>query len=302
VDALWWDGHVPEWIDVSVVSERGTHTVIELLVCGRYTAEEQLLYYRERPTSPCAVKGPVLPPDHREHQRFSIHLRESVVSPEELSVLAASLAEIQLLECVGFDDAALARLPRLPSVGVLSLPHATLSRLPPLIGLPNVHHCRVDLLPEVLVFDARGPHEMRSLTLGGLPPDVPGPLEGHLLELVLVAARLARPLVVASQLRAVSVTLDAGAVELAHGEAVEAVHLHGRAFDDRAVATLLERMPRVRSVDLRHADVGDALLPALERRGPLDFLDLVGTRVTPGGRARAARMARKVLPARTTAP
>jgi hypothetical protein len=44
VDLLWRDGRVPEWIDPAVLRVRGRGTVVGLACCGRYTAEERLLY------------------------------------------------------------------------------------------------------------------------------------------------------------------------------------------------------------------------------------------------------------------
>ena len=47
VATLWRDGLVPEWINVSVIGEREHWTLVELLCCGRFTANDELLYHRE---------------------------------------------------------------------------------------------------------------------------------------------------------------------------------------------------------------------------------------------------------------
>lgn len=60
VNFLWRGGIVPEWIDLSVVSANEQHTVIELLCCGRFTANRELLYYAYANRGPFGVKGPAL--------------------------------------------------------------------------------------------------------------------------------------------------------------------------------------------------------------------------------------------------
>ena len=64
---LWREGKVPEWIDISVWGTDQQNTYFELLCCGRFTAREDLLYYRwnnskDLPVAPFGVKGPRYPP------------------------------------------------------------------------------------------------------------------------------------------------------------------------------------------------------------------------------------------------
>jgi hypothetical protein len=56
-------GKVPEWIDVSVLAEDKKQTFVELHCCGRFTAQDELLY-RKYPGGipPFLIKSPVLPP------------------------------------------------------------------------------------------------------------------------------------------------------------------------------------------------------------------------------------------------
>jgi hypothetical protein len=61
IEFLWRDGMVPEWIDLSVVSTAGQQTVVELFCCGRFTANNDLLYYNHANLGPFGVKGPALP-------------------------------------------------------------------------------------------------------------------------------------------------------------------------------------------------------------------------------------------------
>jgi putative acetyltransferase len=41
---LWRAGKVPEWIDLHVVAEDGVRALIELECCGRFSADEELIY------------------------------------------------------------------------------------------------------------------------------------------------------------------------------------------------------------------------------------------------------------------
>ena len=76
VSLLFRDGLVPEWIDISVESVDGKHTDFELLCCGRFTADESLLYYRDSGVAPFGCKSPPIPPRWSEQDgRFDVHWR-----------------------------------------------------------------------------------------------------------------------------------------------------------------------------------------------------------------------------------
>jgi hypothetical protein len=74
IDFLWRDGMVPEWVDMSVVSTTDQQTVVELLCCGRFTANDGLLYYKHVNRGPFGIKGPTLPPDYDTNnpKRFAL--------------------------------------------------------------------------------------------------------------------------------------------------------------------------------------------------------------------------------------
>ena len=74
LDFLWRDGMVPEWVDLSVVSVTERHTIVELLCCGRFTANKDRLYYNHAKLGPFGVKSPALPPDFdsKNPQRFAL--------------------------------------------------------------------------------------------------------------------------------------------------------------------------------------------------------------------------------------
>ncbi|MBU1219650.1 hypothetical protein KKF34_18030 [Myxococcota bacterium] len=74
VDFLCREGRVPEWIDIAVaeVSKKG-EVRIGLTCCGRFTALEDLLYYKDRETPPFGVKSPPLPPGWKEDCKFDVN-------------------------------------------------------------------------------------------------------------------------------------------------------------------------------------------------------------------------------------
>jgi len=78
VDYLWRGGKIPEWIDITVESVADGITYLELSCCGRYTANEKLLYYENRGRGPFGVIGPALPPGWNsleESGKFDLHWR-----------------------------------------------------------------------------------------------------------------------------------------------------------------------------------------------------------------------------------
>jgi len=79
VGFLWRDGKVPEWIDTAVQAENGRQTLVALRCCGRFTAQEQLLYHRyPGGVPPFSIKSPVLPPGWESvavHGKFDLNWR-----------------------------------------------------------------------------------------------------------------------------------------------------------------------------------------------------------------------------------
>jgi hypothetical protein len=63
VQHFWRNGNVPEWIDINVGGMTDDTTLLEVLVCGRFTANDDRLYHRESGSPPFHVVGPCLPPD-----------------------------------------------------------------------------------------------------------------------------------------------------------------------------------------------------------------------------------------------
>jgi hypothetical protein len=56
IDSLWRFGKVPGWIDVAVARIEEGNTYLRLLCCGRFTADERLLYYQGTATSGFGIK------------------------------------------------------------------------------------------------------------------------------------------------------------------------------------------------------------------------------------------------------
>lgn len=80
-DLLCRDGKVPEWIDVIIRRVASDHTFIKLHCCGRFTENDNLLYYRKGGCPPFGIKGTVLPPHWRSVEtdgKFSLDWREKL--------------------------------------------------------------------------------------------------------------------------------------------------------------------------------------------------------------------------------
>jgi hypothetical protein len=63
VDLLHRNEKVPEWINVTVHSYDSTFTYLQLLCCGRFTAQDEYLYHKPEGFPPFHGLGPNLPPD-----------------------------------------------------------------------------------------------------------------------------------------------------------------------------------------------------------------------------------------------
>ena len=122
VAELWREGRVPEWIDVSVIGETGSTTLIQLQCCGRFTADDQRLYHQQGGRPPFQIEGPSFPPRY-DGQPFSIHLRSECWSRGEIERLRDHAAKVWSLDLVGhaLDDASLLELPELPQMELLVL-------------------------------------------------------------------------------------------------------------------------------------------------------------------------------------
>lgn len=74
---FWRDGHIPEWIDINPLEVKSDVTLLQVLVCGRFTDRVDLLYHERGGLQPFHVLSPALPPgyDYKspEIRRFDIN-------------------------------------------------------------------------------------------------------------------------------------------------------------------------------------------------------------------------------------
>lgn len=90
VDLLLRNGSVPAWINVQIDEVEDERTIIELICCGRFTAEEERMYYTRWEMGPFGVKGPAIPPwfdtlqnrqkvlEQIKQQKFDLHWRKKM--------------------------------------------------------------------------------------------------------------------------------------------------------------------------------------------------------------------------------
>jgi hypothetical protein len=161
VSALWRNGLVPEWINVQVCGRREDATLIEVLSCGRFTADARLLYHKPEGRPPLHVLGPALPVDYQAGQRFSIYHRAECWSQPELEDLLPHRDRVWSLKLKGhsFDDAVMVDLPRFASLEILEL-HRT--------HVEGIGFARLDREPKLRVLRF-GLVEGRPFNLNSLP-------------------------------------------------------------------------------------------------------------------------------------
>jgi len=281
VATLWREGLVPEWIDASVIGEREHCTLIELRCCGRFTANDELLYHREAGRPPFQVVGPTLPVDHEQGRKFSIYDRSECWTRAELDHVARHSSKVWSLVLRGseFDDDALAGMPSFDRLEILELldsplrgpGFASLARQPRLrivrITLAKTHQgVSLESLPRLEGLD--------ELTLRGLPCCPEG-----LSRLPERAPRLAR-LELASDAELV--------VDATWPRSLSSITLRASRLQSEALPPNLTSI----CLDLREADVEHLLVSVLKvslvRRAKLEYLDLGKT---PASEALLGRIA-----------
>ena len=123
VATLWREGAIPEWINLSVIGETGSETLIELAACGRFSADERNLYHTADGYPPFHVLGPSLPNDYTQGHRFSIYHHSECWSRRDVERLGRYRHKVWSLQLVGedFDDEVIGDLPDLPALEILEL-------------------------------------------------------------------------------------------------------------------------------------------------------------------------------------
>ncbi|MGE0403910.1 MAG: hypothetical protein AB7T06_44795 [Kofleriaceae bacterium] len=292
LDLLWRNKRVPEWINLSVIGESGSATLVEVLSCGRFTADEGLLYHLREGKPPFHVLGPALPLEWEDGERFSIHRRSECWTWAELDRLQAHASKVWSLELYGheLDDRALAQLPELPNMQILELKFsalkghgaATLQRhrklrllrinldvtdefsVPKLSALPGLELTAIENLPSrewgsANLFNALP--KLTDLTLSSQDVlHVEGKLPASVANLHLRAKRIEGAITPPSRL--------------------ESLSLHLSEMTEAQMREWLDRVRDVRFLHLRGTPLSDAYAEALPERFNLEYLDVVDTGVT----------------------
>ncbi|WP_432969106.1 hypothetical protein [Dactylosporangium sp. CA-233914] len=293
VAELWRDGRVPEWINLAVVGETGTATVIEVVCCGRFTDDDTRLYHAQEGAPPFHVLGPVLPPGF-DGTRFSIHRRAECWSPSEATHLATVADKVWSfdLRTDVFDEHLLAALPDLPNLEIFEHRACALAgnvisaftRFPKLrvlrLNLSDPEHFRVS--PGTSL-----PDTVTSLTIMNLPPRPWGHTALAETAPMLTSAGFSAPQtlwldgVFSTHLRELTLTAaDIGGSPRLPTH-LDSLGIHLTRGTDEDVAALLENVTQLGSLSLRGTPVTDAIIPELERY-ELRRLDLVHTATTTG--------------------
>lgn len=312
VAELWRDGHVPEWVNVAVVSETGTATVVEVVCCGRFTNDDSRLYHSEEGAPPFHVLGPALPPRH-DGTPFSIHTRVECMHPSDLDHLATVSEKVWSFSLVTgeFDDQRLSALPDLPSVEIFEHRACTIGpeAMSAFLRFPKLRVLRLHLgEPGPFHAGAGGGRlgALTDLTVSGLPARPWG--QGLLAEAApnLASVHLSATdalwldAAFSSSLRSVSLRAAKVAGSARLPARLDALTLCLTDAVDEDVVALLDGVTHVRSLSLRGTPVSDAIVPVLERY-ELDHLDLAGTEVTAAAlsRFRAGHPGTRLMPHRS---
>jgi len=292
VSELWRDHHVPEWVNVAVVGETGTATLIEVVCCGRFTNGDSWLYHSAEGAPPFHVLGPALPAAY-DDTPFSIHTRAECWDRSDLERLATASDAVWSFTLMtdDFDQLLLSAVPDLPHVEIFEHQVCTIGAqaLSAFLRFPELRVLRLHLSgPSVFHAGAGGGRlgALTDLTITDLPPrpwgqDMLADVAPHLAKVRLGAAETLwldaafPPSVDDVSLRAANV---AGSAKLP--AKLDTLTLCLTAATDEDLMTLLDGVTHIRSLSLRGTPVSDALLPLLDRYD-LDHLDLVGTEVTP---------------------
>lgn len=291
VGELWCDGRVPEWVNLAVVGRTGSSTIVEVVYCGRSTADEDRLYHLDEGRPPFHVLGPTLPVQY-DGTRFSIHTRAECWDRDDLDIVTGASDRVWALNIMTgeFDGQALAAVPDLPNVEIIEHDACSIESADGLAAFARFPKLRILRLrlSEFGTFDIGPDSRLGALThlrISNLPnrpwgrrawPDSLPCLTGLDLEAsnaLWLDGRLPQSL----QRLSLTAAHIIGPVQLPHRIGHLGVHLaHGT---DEDIATLLDGPTEITSLSLRGTPVTDVVLPNLERYR-FDRLDLVGTRVT----------------------
>lgn len=79
VKKLLKNSKVPVWIDINVFKTDKHFTYFRLECCNRYSAKDNMYYYRKNGTGPFGIKSPILPPRwSKEKGKFDLEVRQKL--------------------------------------------------------------------------------------------------------------------------------------------------------------------------------------------------------------------------------
>jgi hypothetical protein len=311
VSELWRDGRVPEWIDVAVIGETGTATLLQLMCCGRFTGDEGLLYHAREGRQPFHVTGPVLPVGYQEGQKFSIYDRCECWSLADVDRLRKHAHKVWSLDLIGrvFDDQALVALPDLPRMELLELKASSISGhgLHDLVRFPKLRVLRIGLdrneafqvpklataLPALELFDIHDPPP-RRWGFSDLVDKAPA--------LKWLTFKSKGALFVDGDCPRTVQTLSIQATRIAEGlkppKVIDSVYAHLSGMDDDDVDRWLASATQIRGLDLSGTPITDAFAETLPARFGLTYLNVVRTNVSKAAvkRIGSAHPKLKLLP------
>jgi hypothetical protein len=314
LDVLWRDGQVPEWIDVAVVGESGSATLVELLCCGRFIAGEERLYHAPEGHPPFHVLGPSRPARYESGQRFSIYHRVQCATRGDLERLAPHARKVWSLDLVGrdFDDATLAALPPMPALELLELRQSPIAGhgLAVLAQLRRLRTLRLQLAPgsAFCAPELEPIHGLDWLQITD-PPTTPWGSRA-LLEAVPQLGTLwleadgdlfiegPCPALQPTPLGGVSLRATRLTGDFSLPPILPSLYAHLRDANDADLERLLEGVRRLDNLDLSETPVSARLVERLLARHPLRHLNVSRTRVDVDAvrRIRAAYPTLKLLP------
>ncbi|APR75751.1 Hypothetical protein A7982_01097 [Minicystis rosea] len=307
LETLWRDGCVPEWVNLSVAGETGSATLIDVVSCGRFTADESLLYHAHEGRPPFHVLGPTLPVGYEEGERFSIYHRAECRTLAELERVVHHANEVWSLDLVGpaFTDRRLAAIHTFPRLEILELKQAPIEG-PGLSGLARLPRLRVlrvhfaPLAPLALLDLSALPSlpALENLDLTDLPAEVRGVVRlGEVAGLEGLTLSTTRPFSLDAPMpelpRLDRFSLTAPALPPSfwpRAPGLRDLSIHVESLSEAELVRAASSYPQLRSLSLQGTPATDAFLDELHRWPGLEYLDVVDSRVTAGAlRQLAAR-------------
>jgi hypothetical protein len=290
--AMWRDGKVPQWADLSVIGEQYGATLIEVLVCGRFTSDESTLYHAREGIPPFHSVGPTLPPSWERGTRFSVHTREECWDLQDATRLTAYSESVWSLavHTDELDPDYLAELPDLPRMEILEHHQCALgarafqafSRFPSLrvvrVWLTERSQFAIGegaVCPLLTDLEIHGLAD-RVWSLGQLQAAAPAlrslTLEG--------SGQLSAAGAAPQGLERLTVRAQEPPEGMHLPEQLQSVHITMPHATEEGVVRLLSGVRSLESLSLRGTPVGDQFVEQVVQRWSLAYLDLVRTKVS----------------------